>query len=65
MKNVLVQYAKHIIRILTRARAKDGKLTNAQRKRLAYYKAAAERTQALMYAETPKWVFVKFEKKLH
>lgn len=64
MKNVLAQYAQRITNIYARAaRRGQDELTDAQKKGVAYYTAAAETVQALMDAPTPAWVFLEFKPK--
>jgi hypothetical protein len=66
MKKVLDRYTEQISKIYSRAqRRQQGKLTAAQQKGIAYYRAAIETVQALIDAPTPAWVFLKFEKKLY
>jgi hypothetical protein len=62
LQKVLEKYVRHYVRILFKAR-KGQLLTPAENKGVAYYRAAAERVQALIDAPTPAWVAVKFEKK--
>jgi len=56
MKQVLEQYAKHILRLANK------KPSHAQNKGIAYYIAAAERVQALIDAPTPAWVGMQVKK---
>jgi hypothetical protein len=64
MQKVLAQYAEHISRVYTKAHTKQGGiLTEAQKKGIAYYRAAAERVQALIDAPTPAWVLLQFTPK--
>lgn len=66
MIKVLDQYVQAMIRIYSKAlRNQNGALTEAQKKGIAYYTAAAERVRALIDAPTPEWVGLKFEKKLY
>ena len=62
MKKVLEQYARHYVRIAFKPR--QGKvLTNAQKRGIAYYKAAAQRVSALIDAPKPAWVDLQFKSK--
>jgi hypothetical protein len=56
MNKVLEQYIDHLTRLA-------GKKPSANRnKGIAYYTAAAECITALILADTPEWVGLKFEK---
>ena len=62
MKQVLEQYAKHIIRINQKVHAMKSNLNHGERKAIAYYTASAQTVQALIDAPKPVWVDLKFEK---
>ena len=56
MQDVLLQYAKHIIRIKQKAHAMKSNLNHGERKAIAYYMAAAQAVQSLIEAPTPAWI---------
>jgi hypothetical protein len=56
MQDVLLQYAKHIIRIKQKAHAMKSNLNHGERKAIAYYTAAAHAVQNLIDAPAPAWI---------
>ena len=60
MEKVLQQYVKHYTRLLFKRRGGEV-MTHAEKQGVAYYKAAAQRVQALIEAPTPEWVALKFK----
>lgn len=63
MKKVLEQYIEQISRINGKAYYKqNGYLTMAQKKGIAYYRAAIQTLQTLIAAPTPEWVGLRFSK---
>jgi glucuronate isomerase len=60
MQKVLQQYVEHYVRILFKRRGGEV-MTHGEKKAVAYYKAAAQRIEALINAPTPEWVALKFK----
>jgi hypothetical protein len=61
MQKVLQQYVEHYVRILFKPR-QGAAMTHAEKLGVAYYKAAAQRIEALINAPTPEWVGLHFIK---
>ena len=62
MEKVLEQYVQHYVRILFKPR-QGRTMTNAEKRGVAYYKAAAQRIEALINAPKPAWVDLQFKPK--
>lgn len=62
MEKVLEQYVKHYVRLLFKQRG-GAAMTHAEKQGVAYYKAAAQRVQALIDAPRPAWYDFQFEQK--
>jgi hypothetical protein len=61
MQKVLQQYVEHYVRILFKRRGGEV-MTHGEKKAVAYYKAAAQRIEALIEAPKPAWADLHFTK---